>query len=525
MLTYRKMLYPLFFITLFLFGCSESSNQENSKKDKGDEYTSELRIAVNSNPASLDPHMTTAADALEISRNFFETLLSLDENYEPQPMLAESYEISDDGLTYTFILREGVHFHNGNEMTADDVAASMNRWLASSSRARSLLKDASFDVKDKYSVTLTLSERASDTLDLLAASGQFPAIMPKEIIEAAGEDGASEYIGTGPFKFKEIKQDSYVHLVKNEDYNSRDEASSGLVGKKEVFFDDLYYEIVSDPTTKIAGLQTGEYDIADRLAFEYYDQVVNNPDFENHVNTDNGTLNLFFNKKAGLMQDKLIRQAVNAALNVESVLLASYSYEDLYEVNPSYMSPNHKLWGSEAGAESYNQGDPEKAKQLLAEAGYNGETVTLLSTRDYEFHYNTAIVVKEQLEKIGMNVELDIYDWPTLIENRDNPENWDLLTVSFTHNTTPSQLLYFNPEYPGWLEDKKVHQLLDELRAAEDQEDASATWDELQAYMYNDYVPHVMFGHTSVIIATSKNLEGFKVFNGPIPWNTKVKEN
>src|SRR5699024_934104 len=150
--------------------------------------------------------------------------------------------------------------------------------------------------------------------------------------------------------------------------------------------------IVSDPTTKIAGLQTGEYDIADRMAFEYYDQVMDNPDFENYVNTDNGTLNLFFNKKAGIMKDKLIRQAVNADNDVAAVLLASYSYENLYEVNPSFMSPNHKLWASEAGAESYNQANTEKAKQLLEEAGYDGEPITLLSTRDYEYHYNTAIV-------------------------------------------------------------------------------------------------------------------------------------
>src|SRR5699024_6189387 len=158
---------------------------------------------------------------------------------------------------------------------------------------------------------------------------------------------------------------------------------------------------------------------------------INNGEFDTYINNDNGTLNVFFNKKAGIMTNKKIRQAVNAAIDAEAVMLASYAHEDLYVIDPSYMSVNNKNGNSEAGSESYNQANPEKAKELLNEAGYNGETVTLLSTRDYDFHYNAAIVVQEELENIGMNVELDIFDWPTLVERRNNPENWDMLTVGF----------------------------------------------------------------------------------------------
>lgn len=224
------------------------------------------------------------------------------------------------------------------------------------------------------------------------------------------------------------------------------------------------------------------------------------------------------------MTNKKMRQAVNAIVNADSVLLASYEYEELYVKSPSYMSVNNKNWFTEAGKESYNQVNPEKAKQLLEEAGYKGETIRILSTRDYDFHYNTAIIVKEELDKIGVNAEVEIYDWPTLIEKRSDPANWDILTVAFTLVTTPSQLLFFNPEYPGWIEDEKVYDLLDKVRKAEQQAEATAYWEELQEYMWNDYMPHVMFGHTSGIVATSKNLEDFRVFRGPIPWNTKVRK-
>lgn len=516
------MLLMTIAFTVFIVGCS-SDKGENSSNGGDNEYASDLRIAVTSNPTSLDPHMTTAADTSEILRNIFETLVAPDENYEPKPMLADSVDTSDDGLTYTFNLREGVYFHNGEEMTAEDVEASMNRWLELSSKAP-LLKGAAFEIVDDYTIDMHLEERATDALDLLASPAQFAAIMPKEVIEEETSDGIQEFIGTGPFKYEELNHDSYVHLITYEDYNSREEEPSGLVGKKEVFIENLYYDIVPDPMTKLTGLQTGEYDIADRMDFSTYDQISNDDTIEKYINNDNGTLNVFFNKKAGIMADKKIRQAVNAAVEVDSVLQASYSHEDLYVIDSSYMSVNNKNWTSDAGAESYNQADPELAKRLLEEAGYNGETVTLMSTRDYDFHYNSAIVMKEQLEEIGMTVELEIYDWPTLTEKRNEPENWDLLTVSFRHATTPSQLLYFNPEYPGWVEDEKVYDLLDQLRSSEEQEEATKYWEELQEYMLSDYVPHIMFGHTSVITATSQNLEDFRVFNGPIPWNTKVKK-
>src|SRR5690606_31249107 len=144
-----------------------------------------LNIAVTAQPPTLDTHLTTATVALDITRNIFETLVTMDEDFVAVPMLADSIDISDDGLTYTFKLREGVMFHNGEEMVAEDVVASMNRWLASSSRAKMLLAGAEFVEVDEYTVQLNLQERASDTLDVMAGQGQFAAIMPKEVIEAA----------------------------------------------------------------------------------------------------------------------------------------------------------------------------------------------------------------------------------------------------------------------------------------------------------------------------------------------------
>src|SRR5699024_2303906 len=124
--------------------------------------------------------------------------------------------------------------------------ASMNRWLDNSPRARLLLDHAHFEAKDTYVVELTLEKRVSDVLDIMAGQGQFAAIMPKEQIETATPEGVAEIIGTGPFKFEEWKQDQYVHIVKYDDYQSREEEPSGYAGRREALVDDIYYHFVSD---------------------------------------------------------------------------------------------------------------------------------------------------------------------------------------------------------------------------------------------------------------------------------------
>src|SRR5690606_34902754 len=195
----------------------------------------ELNIAITAQPPTLDTAQTVSAVALDIAGNIYQQLFQLDANYEPQPVLASSYEVSEDGKTYTIKLRDGVKFHNGDVMEASDVVASMNRWLVTSSRAKSLLQGAEFTEVDQNTVQLTVPTATSDILILMASQAQFPSIMPKEIIDSATADGFSEYVGTGPYKFKEWKQDQNIQLVRFEDYVAVEgaEDASGFTGEIE----------------------------------------------------------------------------------------------------------------------------------------------------------------------------------------------------------------------------------------------------------------------------------------------------
>lgn len=538
----RKKRILLFILVSFLFilvACNKTEEKVDKKADEPKEETkkkdetpkaetpkeleSDLKIAVSAQPPTLDPHMTTATVALDVTRNIFETLVASNAEYESTPMLAESVDVSDDGLTYTFKIRQGVKFHNGEEMKADDVEASMNRWLELSARAKMLLAGAEFTAVDDYTVELKLASVASDTLDIMAGQGQFPAIMPKEVIEDAGEDGVKETIGTGPFMFDEWKQDQYVKLAKFDDYAMRNEEPSGFVGKKEALVENVYYYIVTDSATRLAGLQTGEYHLADSMPYDNYEMIKSAEGVEAHVFLD-GSLNMFYNKKAGIMSDPKMRQMVNAVIESESVMRASFADEELYIMDNNFMNPEQVNWATDAGEESFNQSDPEKAKQIAEEVGYDDEEIRLLATRDYDHHYNASIVVKEQLEQAGFNVKLEIYDWPTLIQKREEEDGWDIFFTGTGYVTTPSQLLVLSSSYAGWPEDDKLDALLAEIRGALEHEDAKEKWDELQEYLWNDYLSSTLFGHYTRIVGASEKLEGFVAFEGIIPWNVSVTE-
>ena len=186
---------------------------------------------------------------------YYEALFQMDENYEPQPVLAESYEVSEDGKVYTIKLREGIKFHNGDEMTADDVVASMNRWVELSPKANTLIGGSVFEKVDDYTVKLTVNEPSSDIIMVLASPIQFAAIYPASVIDSATDDGIKEYIGTGPYKLVEWKQDQYVKIEKNEDYQPAEGESSGLAGAKNGKAETITFNIVPDTATRIAGVR------------------------------------------------------------------------------------------------------------------------------------------------------------------------------------------------------------------------------------------------------------------------------
>ena len=516
--------FMLVALVLVVAGCN--SNSTNSPEDNTEDAAKkkELRIALSAQPPTLDQPMNTAVVTRDLARLMFETLVTTNSNYEVVPMLAESVDVSEDNKTYTFQLREGVKFHNGKEMTAADVVASMYRWVEKSGVTGNIFDGATFEAEDDYTVVLQLVEASTLTLDTLASAKMAAAIMPEEIVEAAPVEGVAEYIGTGPYEFVEWKQDQYIHFTKYDDYEPVEEEADGLAGKKEALVDDIYFDIVGDASTRLAGLQTGEYDFAYTIPFDSYEQLKNDsklsPVFDKY-----GEFVLFYNEQKGPASDFKMREAINTALDLNKIMLGAFTSEDLYTLDSGYMTNTISSWASDAGSEYYNQNDPEKAKKILDEIGYDNEEIKLMTTRDYPHFYNATIVIQEQLTQLGMNVKLEVYDWPTLMDKQaNNPDDWDFLIMGSSTVSTPTQLLYLSPTFAGGIADSTTIDLLKSIETSENQEDAKKLWDELQGYAWEKHLPVTIIGNYNSLYGINDKVKGLTMFSGPIYWNTEVLE-
>lgn len=521
-----SLLFLVLILAFSIIGCSGAEESGSKKSESGSEEKvkgGELQVAYNAQPPTLDPLLTTAVATRDITRHIYESLVTFNQKFEVEPMLAESYKVSEDGKKITFVLRKGIKFHNGKEMTVEDVVASMNRWRDVTPLGKSYFKDATFTAEGENTVVLEMPQTLSTALGMLADPGQAAIITPKEVIESATEKGLTEFVGTGPYKFVEWKTDQYVHVDKFKDYQSLETKSSGLAGKKEALLDDIYFQFVTDASTRLAGIQTGEYDVANAIPFDNAEQLEANEDVKNQVD-HNGFNGIVFNKKARFFQDVKARQAVNAALDEEEILMASFTNENFYELEHGLMIKDQVEWYNKAGKKLYNQHDTEKAKKLLKEAGYNGEEIVLLASRDYEDHYNAAVVVQQQLEKIGMKVKLDVYDWPTLLQKRGDANAYDMFVTGFPTEPTPAKYVFLDSanQWPGWTNDPVMDELLEKINAATSQEEAKKYFEQLQEEFYN-YLPIIKFGNKTTITTTRSNIKGMGFLQGIILWNVEKK--
>ena len=524
---YKKVVgIILLMAVLLLVACGGGTSSDEGKESKQESKVSKdgtINIAYPTNLTTLDPHLTTNSATRDVARQIFEQLLVLDENYEVQPSLAQSYDVSDDGLVYTFNLRQGVTFHNGKELVAEDIVASMDKWMETSSQGKANLVGAEFKEVDPHTVELHIEKASLVVPFVLADMAPFPAILPKESIEKAGADGLTEFIGTGPFKLEEWNVDQHIHLTRFDDYSSREEESSGLAGKKEALAKELYFHIVPDESTRLSGVSTGQYDIAFTIPFDNADQIEATEGVENVLN-DAGILSYVLNKKTGPFSDQKFRQAFNTALDSEEVLRAAFSDDRFYTLDSALALPG-TLWHSEAGKEFYNQHDLEKAKELVEESSYNGEEVTILTTRDYLHQYNAGVVAQQVLESIGVKVKLDVYDWPTLIERRTDENNFDVFPMNFAVRPTIHQnpFLDSKADYSGWSYSGKMDQLLVDINSAASLEDAKPLIDDLQQEVW-DYLPIIKIGNIQDLVVVSDKITGYDNLIGPILWNVSKSE-
>jgi peptide/nickel transport system substrate-binding protein len=456
-----------------------------------------LRIGNLGEPPALDAHWTTASITETLTNHIYEGLYSLDRDKKPIPMLAESHTVSKDALTYTFKLRQGVKFHNGKEMSSEDVVASLNRWGKQSNYGKSLFAQvAELRAVDRYTVELKLKEKSAIVLISLAVPNNFGAIYPKEIAEKfAPEVKVTEYVGTGPFKLAEWKPDQYIRMVRFDDYKSRNEKPNGYGGGKTAWVDEIRWMPVPEVATRVAQVETGELDFADDLNLDAYDRLKASAGARPIVSKPYYWLVAVMNKKEGLMTNQKLRQAWQAAIDIEPIMKnVAGGKPEFYRMDSSLAPVEITAWHTKLSGLPWN------------------ERIRFMTTQEYKWMYDFALLSKQQLEDVGFNIDLQVVDWATLVKRRNNPKEYDVFTTGMGAFYDPSHHIYLTNSWPGWTNDEDILKVQAELARETDPKKRMALWEQ-QTRQFYEKVPVIRYGDLFGLRAARNAMKGFDESN------------
>lgn len=467
-----------------------------------------LRVALPQLPVALDPVVSTLGTNWLVAANVCEGLFGLDDLWQPQPMLAASSSYDPAGPTLTITLRPNITFHSGAKLTADDVVASLQRF-AGSAGTGAVLKSLVSEIKavgpDKVVLTMT------------GPSGVLPGLLtltPAVIMSRAGIDGHSPSQAvagldcTGPYKVTTFQPDQQAVLSRFDGYQSRSEPTSGSAGAKHAYADQLVFLPQAEPSVRRDSLITGAADVATTLPFDFYDAIKNNPATEPLVVNDNQSLTLVMNTKQGPLANPKLRQAIYHALNMEPMMRAAVGNPTFYAIDPSWAPDRKSVWYTKAGAEDFGKADPARVKQLLAESGYKGEPLRWLTSKDfYQEHYLPALTAQQQLQKLGIKIDLLVMPAATYIQTRTDPAQFEMFSSFLPTYVDPVVIPYLNSTYPGFWNDPRKNKLMGELATTIDPAARLAIWHDVQALVYAE-APFIKFGTEGALSGMRKGVTG-----------------
>lgn len=478
-----------------------------------------LSLAMIGEPQVLDPMLATSDLVGTVMQHVFETLYTFDAKWNVVPLLANAMpDTQNEGKTVTIPLRQNVQFHNGQPVTVDDVLASLERWMkmAAAGKAVARLLDK-LSAPDAGHIRFDLKEAYAPLLAQMALISNMAAIMPKTVLK----DQLDQFVGTGPYKFIERKPDQYVRMERFDGYTTGTEAHDGYGGKRQALVKELRFIPVPDANTRVEGALSGQFDFADLLPVEAAERLEKAGDRIKPIITENfGFPYIVFNTKEGVLKNVGMRQALQAAIGNEELLLASFGDPRFFRAEGNFF-PEGTPFYSRAGVDNYNQNNPEKAAKLMQEAKYDGAPIRIMASRQYEFHYNIAQVLVEQLGRAGIKADLQVVDWATLVQRRNDPKVWDLY---ITHSGLLPEPMMSPPQLgdsaPGWWTTPEKTAMLKQFNTETDAAKRGQLWGKVQELVYHQ-VPYVIVGKFNALSCRSSKLEGYQPATWPYFWNTK----
>jgi peptide/nickel transport system substrate-binding protein len=479
-----------------------------------------LKVAQVGDPPTLDITASTADVVTNDTQGIFEGFFALDGSGNAQPVLATGAQWSNGNLTLTLPLRSNVLFHNGAQMTADDAVVSFQRWLRLAPLGQTTASAVKgVTAKDPHTLVVQLSRPLGLLPVYLASANAMAAVMPKSILEKYGDKPVQEYVGTGPYMFKEWKADAYLRLVRWDKYTPVNQAASGYAGRRIAYADQITVFPVPDANTRLAGMKSGEYDIAFSVPPDQYAQVKATSSLRVAFLKPSEWFIFNLNKKARMFTDLKMRQAFRKALDHKPIMEAAFGPQEFWSIaSPTigYLA----YADDKTGAEVFNHQDVAGAKELLKQVNYSGQPLVWLTTKNYDYMYKGALVAKSQLEAAGFKVDLQVMDWATLVQRRGQPETYDVFQTGMggAPAIPPAMDAFVSDKWPGWWSNPKKDEAMQKFEGSVNLADRKAAWSEVQRLFYDDAVAIKVGDFYDYFIMQNK-VQGFTAVDYPPYWN------
>jgi peptide/nickel transport system substrate-binding protein len=455
---------------------------------------STLKIVMHSDLKVIDPIWASAQISRTHGYMVYDTLFGLDGDLKPQPQMVGAWNVDAAGLVYTFQLRDGLNWHDGAPVTAEDCIVSLKRWGSRDVMGQKLfsyIKELS--APDARTIRMEMKQPYGMVLDSLAKpAGIVPFMMPKRVAETPATQQIKDPTGSGPFIFKadEWRPGETVVYVKNPKYVPRSEPAQNFAGGKVVKVDRVEWPWIPDAQTAVSALGRGEIDVVESVSHDLLPLVQKKTGIEMARGAYASQYAMRPNWLHPPFNNKKMRQALGYMIDQNEYLTAAIGDPNYSRVCKAYYGCGTPL-ATDAGTQGMLEGNLARARELMKESGYDGRPVVLLQVTDINVLSNLAPVAKAQLERIGVKVDMRPADWQSHLARvlrkepiEDRGWNLTLSSTGIIDVVNPLTSLFLNAACEkataGWPCDAETEKLRDEFAREADPAKRKAIADQIQ---------------------------------------------
>lgn len=478
-----------------------------------------LTVQITADIRSSQPGINRDAGTDSVMLNVVEGLVAAGEKGEIIPMLAKGWTVSDDEKTYIFELRDGVKFHNGAILTADDVKFSLDRLFSNpdfdckpffdGSRGA---KVVSIDVPEPQKVSIKLDRPYALFLNYMAQSqcGVTGIVHP----DSFNEDGSwKALIATGPFTFGDWKRGQGLTLRKFADYTAYGDKPDGYGGRKDVLVDEVKLVVVPDTATAVAGLRSGALDVLPYLPPSEAVKLLDDKNLTVVAAPHGGLITMLFQTADPLMSKPAMRQAVIAALDTPQIV-DSVTY-GLGVPNNSLVASG-SMYHTKEQDKAYTY-DPSSVPALLKEAGYNGEKIKIITNRRSAINYDTAVIAQAMLQSAGINAEIEVLEWASQLD-RYNSGNYQIMAFNYSNRSDPAiayrTIVGSKEKQANYIwDDPAVEELVEQSLSVADPQKRQVIFDDLH-HRFMEQMPFAMLANGLDVGVSGPKVKGYRTWQG-----------